>query len=86
MAGWTLRGLENITKRYLIHAAAYNLGLIMRALFGHGTPKGMADALGKLLWPFLHLILLIFAPASKLVRPEKGNHPFARIDLGAAWC
>ena len=39
-----LRGLENIAKRYLIHTAAFNLGLIMRKLTGFGTPKGWADA------------------------------------------
>ena len=39
-----LRGRENIAKRYLIHTAAFNLGLIMRKLVGFGTPKGWADA------------------------------------------
>ena len=39
-----LRGLENIAKRYLIHVAGFNLGVLMRALFGVGTPKGWADA------------------------------------------
>jgi len=39
-----LRGQENIAKRYLIHTAAFNLGLIMRKLTGFGTPKGWADA------------------------------------------
>lgn len=39
-----LRGRENIAKRYLIHTAAFNLGLIMRKLLGFGTPKGCADA------------------------------------------
>jgi len=39
-----LRGRENIAKRYLIHTAAFNLGLIMRKLIGFGTPKGWADA------------------------------------------
>lgn len=39
-----LRGREKITKRYLIHVAAFNLGLILRALLGFGTPKGWADA------------------------------------------
>ena len=34
-----LRGRENIHKRYLIHVAGYNLGLIMRLLIGAGTPK-----------------------------------------------
>ena len=37
-----LRGRENVHKRYLIHVAGYNLGILMRALFGTGTPKEMA--------------------------------------------
>ena len=36
-----LRGRENIHKRYLIHVAGYNLGLIMRLLTGAGTPRGL---------------------------------------------
>ena len=39
-----LRGLENIEKRYIIHLAGFNLGVLLRALFGLGTPKGLADA------------------------------------------
>jgi transposase len=35
-----LRGRENLHKRYLIHVAGYNLGLIMRLLTGTGTPRG----------------------------------------------
>lgn len=42
-----LRGRENISKRYLIHIAAFNLGLIMRMILGYGTPKGLADAARK---------------------------------------
>ena len=34
-----LRGRENLQKRYLIHVAGYNLGLIMRLLVGAGTPR-----------------------------------------------
>ena len=34
-----LRGRENIHKRYLVHVAGYNLGLIMRLLTGAGTPR-----------------------------------------------
>jgi len=33
-----------MSKRYLIHTAAFNQGLIMRKLTGFGTPKGGADA------------------------------------------
>jgi transposase len=34
-----LRGRENLRKRYLVHVAGYNLGLIMRLLVGAGTPR-----------------------------------------------
>ena len=34
-----LRGRENVHKRYLIHVARHNLGLLMRLLIGAGTPK-----------------------------------------------
>jgi transposase len=34
-----LRGRENLHKRYLVHVAGYDLGLIMRLLTGAGTPR-----------------------------------------------
>jgi transposase len=34
-----LRGRENLRKRYLVHVAGYNLGLVMRLLVGAGTPR-----------------------------------------------
>ena len=34
-----LRGQENPHKRYLVHVAGHNLGLIMRLLVGAGTPR-----------------------------------------------
>jgi hypothetical protein len=37
-----LRRRENVAKRYLVHVAASNLGLLMRKLFRKGTPKGAA--------------------------------------------
>jgi hypothetical protein len=40
-----LRGSTNVHERYLLHVAGYNLGLIMRALTGHGTPREAAAAL-----------------------------------------
>ena len=38
-----LRGRENVHKRYLLHVAGYNLGLLMRQLIGAGTPRQAAD-------------------------------------------
>jgi transposase len=39
-----LRGHANILKRLLIHVAAFDLSLILRKLFGNGTPREMANA------------------------------------------
>lgn len=36
-----LRGIEKVRKRYLITAVARNLGLLMRAVFGIGTARGL---------------------------------------------
>lgn len=38
-----LTGIENVRKRYLISAAAHNLGLLMRSLFQMGTPRGLQE-------------------------------------------
>mgnify|MGYP003548038807 CR=1 FL=1 len=40
-----LRGHPNILKRLLIHAGGFNLGLIMRPIFGVGTPRGLQGRL-----------------------------------------
>jgi hypothetical protein len=34
-----LRGCEKLTKRHMVAAMTYNLSLLMRSLFGIGTPK-----------------------------------------------
>jgi transposase len=44
-----LRGHTNILKRLLIHAAGFNLGLVMRTVFGAGTPRGLQGTLQALL-------------------------------------
>ena len=36
-----LTGIDNVRKRYLISAAAHNLGVLMRKLFKMGTPRGL---------------------------------------------
>jgi len=38
-----LRGHPKILKTLLIHAAGYNFGLVMRKLWGAGTPRGLAE-------------------------------------------
>jgi transposase len=50
-----LRGRDNILKRVLVHAGAFNLGLVMRNLFGSGTPRQLRDLGGSLLTLLLQL-------------------------------
>ena len=53
-----LRGHPNILKRLIVHAGAFNLGLLMRHVFGRGTPRGLQGR--RLSWscPWLTLYSL----------------------------
>jgi hypothetical protein len=55
-----LRGRDNVHKRYLLHVAGHNLGLLMRLLIGAGTPKEVS-AKGK------GLILLVLLPDGSIL-------------------
>jgi transposase len=55
-----LRGRENLHKRYLVHVAGYNLGLIMRLLLGAGTPRELRARAA-------HLLLLTTAKGAAVV-------------------
>ena len=43
-----LRGRDNVAKRVLLQAAAFNLALILRSITKAGTPRGLADLKQKL--------------------------------------
>jgi transposase len=45
-----LKGRVKIAKRYLIHTAAFNLGLLLRKLIGSGTPRGWVAAARAAAW------------------------------------
>lgn len=45
-----LRGLTNVTKRYLLAAAAHNLGRILRKLCGVGKPKALQGLAALEIW------------------------------------
>ncbi len=56
----TLRGWENLNKRFKLAAAFYNLSQLMRQLFGFGTPKQLA-ALARALFSLLGDLLSLLA-------------------------
>jgi transposase len=78
-----VRGHENVLKRLLVHASAFNLALWMRSLFGIGTPRALQGRWAGLatmfsaLWSLMDdAIALVwrqnFHPASS-VRSENAN-------------
>ena len=61
-----VRGHENVLKRLLVHAGAFNLGLWMRMLFGVGTPRslqGRIVALGATITAFWAFIDAAITPS-----------------------
>ena len=55
-----LRGHENILKRLLIHAGAFNFGLLLRTLFGVGTPRGLQGLATRIFAALCRAIRLVF--------------------------
>src|SRR5271157_1650032 len=55
-----LRGRENIHKRYLIHVAGFNLGILMRALFRYATPREAGNARAAFIFVRQTETLLVF--------------------------
>jgi transposase len=62
----TLRGWENLNKRFKLAAAFYNLSQLMRQIFGFGTPKQLAAAAAALLSLVGDLLSLIATKMTKL--------------------
>ena len=68
-----LRGLVDVAKRYVIQVAGYNLGRIMRALFGVGTPRGLQGAGCELLAALMAVLVLICRAISSATRDVVAN-------------
>jgi len=63
-----LRGRDNILKRLLIHAAAFNIALLVRKLYGIGKPRTLQGASPELLRAILGLwIALVWFYAAEFV-------------------
>jgi transposase len=64
-----LRGHHNILKRLLVHVGGFNLGLVMRTIFGTGTPRGLQGRVAAL-WASLWVVL------DQMLRPAAVTHAF----------
>jgi hypothetical protein len=69
-----LRGLEDVTKRYRIAAAAHNLGRIMRLLFGIGKPRAL-QAPSALVWLVQFVMTAFWRP---LMAHDRGQRAVRR--------
>jgi IS5 family transposase len=75
-----LRGLEDVTKRYVIAAAAHNLGRILFKLFGVGKPRALQGEGGlillvqfiikRVLWSVAALLMTIESPTNQIPAPR----------------
>lgn len=63
-----LRGRLNVLKRYLVHVAAFNLGLLMRRLLGVGTPRGLQGRLAALAAVWRDFVTHLFELARRFDR------------------
>lgn len=70
-----LRSHARILKRLLVHVAGCNLGLLMRRLFGIGTPRGLQGLISDFLAVLLRLVQRLW-PVHTPVRHALGTcHP-----------
>ena len=72
-----LRGHLKILKRLLIHVAGFNLALVMRKLFGAGTPRALQDLSAAIFGWLLSLV-------GRLSRPNRArNCPSGNFDANS---
>ena len=82
-----LRGLLNVAKRYWVTVAGRNLGVLMRALFGIGTPRGLQRVAAALLAAAKPLLTAIWGLLKPALLPARHqwerffSHP---VNLGWA--
>jgi transposase len=53
-----VRGIKNVHKKFLIQAAACNLALLLRSMYGSGKPKAAYDRVVEAIYAILALIMV----------------------------
>jgi transposase len=70
-----LRGLEDVSKRYTIAAAAHNLGRILRSLFGVGKPRALQGEGGTSSLAQVLITRVLDALTTLVARPTPAPSP-----------
>lgn len=77
-----LRGAEETAKYLLLRALAYNLGVLMRTLFGVGKPKALQDGLKPLIEAILTILCaMIDLCASDRTQDEQDSMSWQAFQL-----
>jgi transposase len=83
----TLRGCENLSKRHLAAALTHNLSLLLRKLFGVGTPKqflasgkALLAAFGRLLRHYFQLTVAVL----RTFRKTTSRHHASAVSYGSS--
>jgi transposase len=78
------RGHDNLRKRLLVHVAGFNLGLLMRQLFGFGKPRCLQGATGRLVALLIGLVRIICPLRSLLAESKRARmrSPFSPPPIG----
>jgi transposase len=70
-----IRGITEVNKSYLMRVAGYNLGVILRRLFGVGTPRSLQGASRKVLQSVISFFLAMWeAMAHGVFQVCEGTH------------
>lgn len=80
-----LRGRENVQKRYLMQAAAFNLGLVMRQLIGHGTPRALAGAAERLFALIANALVILLGALDTILGGATEKRASRRDTDGDLW-
>jgi transposase len=89
-----VRGRDNVAKRVLLQAAAFNLALILRSITRAGTPKGLADLKRNALCALLRVLsalTALLAPLSgryetlPLTSDRSGRQPLESAQIVLPW-
>jgi transposase len=80
-----LRGHGNILKRVLVHVAGFNLGLVMRKIAGHGTPRGLQGRLLRLFAFIIAAIQALLLLSNSVSRHAQPHAPARRRLFSPGW-
>jgi transposase len=71
-----LKGVIDVSKRYLIAAAAHNLGRILRKLFGIGKPKTLQGGyVDEMLAALVHLLAIVLGACGAAIDAARRRMP-----------